>query len=218
MTARRALPSPEPEAAAQGTARHAVAPRAVPVGRRWVPRAPLTPSRALPAEAPPALASDVIVWSHGRDAVGLAALFLVSFSVVRVVSGRGADLGWWLPAAVLTVLATLGLLLVRRHRVEADADGVRRLGPRGWRLRWDEVDELRLDGTRNEAGRAGWFRFGPGATSVALEVVPGPRAGRRAEAHAALRSDLAPALGELARHHGVRTRQAAAAAPRRAAS
>lgn len=219
MTARRALDaSPEPEPTADGTPRHAVAPRAVPMGRRWVPRTPVSPSRALPEEPPPDVASDVIVWSHSRDAVGLAALFLVSFTATRVASGRGADVGWWLLASLLAVLAALGLFLVRRHRVEADADGVRRLGPGGWRLGWDEIAEVRLDGTHDAAGRAGWFRLGALATSVDLEVVPGPRASRRAEAHAAVRSDGARALGALARYHGVPTKEAPATAPRRAAS
>nr|NLI51445.1 hypothetical protein [Propionibacterium sp.] len=225
MTARRAFeaapeePLPE-EPAPPGfpPARRALAPRPVPVGRRWVPRTALTPSRALPDEAPPDVSSDVIVWSHSRDAVGLAALFLVSFTVTRIVSGRGADVLPWLAVSLVAVSLTLGLFLLRRHRVEADAEGVRQLGVGGWRLAWDEIAEVRLDGTRDAAGRAGWFRLGARATSVALEVVPGPGASRRTEGHAALRSDRARALGELARYHGVATKEALGNVPRRVAS
>lgn len=220
MTARRAAESVPDEAAPPGAtaARRAVAPRPVPVGRRWVPRAALTPSRVLHDEAPPDVTSDVIVWSHSRDAVGLAALFLVSFTVTRVASGRGADVLVWLMLSVVAVLIALGLFLVRRHRVEADAQGVRRLGPGGWRLAWGEIAEVRLDGTRDAAGRPGWLRPGPRTTSVALEVVPGPGVSRRGEAHAALRSDRARALGELARYHGVATKEALRGLARRAAS
>lgn len=205
----------EPEPREPAPPRRALAPREVPVGRRWVPRAAITPSRALPDDAPADVRSDVIVWSHARDAVGLVALFLASFTVTRVAAGRAADLALWL-ATLAAVALALGLFFARRHRVEADADGIRRLGVRGWRLSWDEIAEVRLDATHDAAGSPGWFRLGARASSVDLTVVPGPKASRRAEAHAAVRSGQARPLGELARHQGVPTREATPA--RRAAS